>query len=270
MKEDAVLTWDDIVALGFLPIKAIDIATVMPIWHGAYEQAKHDLKNDEDLHPADMERQAVRYADRVVRATQPTAKAVDLPWVMRTGGVINLLTQFGTYTIGRHQQRVRAHWRAMRSGAMGKGEYLEHVMMSQLVPAFGMAIWQAFLFGDDFEDEETFYTVARQGASNLAALNLPYFGTALNPISEYNWSISALSTVSELERAYKKIGKDIQNEDWEKAVADASYLGIKATLILAKKPFDVVYEKFKKGMEQEQENIPLVKYVIPRPYKRGK
>ena len=268
MKEDAVITWDDVVALGFLPIRGIDAATVLPIWHGAYEQAKHDLKKEGDVHPADMEKQAVRYADRVVRSTQPTAKAVDLPWVLRTGGVTQLLTQFGTYTIGRHQQRIRAHFRALRSKQMDTSEYLEHVMMSMLVPGFGMALWQAVLWGDDFEDEDTYWAVFRGGLSNIIGLNLPYFGTAINPLSEYRWSIAALSSIEELERSVKRVKKDVSNQKWENALADAGYLGIKATAILTKVPMDKVVEKAIRGMDQDEEIIPGVKYVIPRPRNR--
>jgi hypothetical protein len=65
-------------SMGMKGLEWIDRVCVMPGWLGAYERKRAELNRNGELEPNTIEAEAVRYADQVVRDTQPSSRQVDL------------------------------------------------------------------------------------------------------------------------------------------------------------------------------------------------
>jgi hypothetical protein len=68
---------------GMKGLEWIDSVCVMPGWLAAYEQKRADLNRQEGINDNTIEAEAVRYADQVVRDTQPSSRQVDLPPIFK-------------------------------------------------------------------------------------------------------------------------------------------------------------------------------------------
>ncbi len=165
------ITYDDVLDAGFIPIKAVDLATVMPIWNEAYM-----IKRDElGASLPESHDRAVEWADNVVRTTQPSAESIDLTRLQRTPGVLSFLSMFGTFTIGKYQQRVRMNWRAYRSDKLTTKEYLERVALEMVVPAVGIAWLNERRYTED-EDESDWLQIMKDAALATGAMMVPGIG----------------------------------------------------------------------------------------------
>jgi len=80
-------------------IRGVDFITTMPSWIGAYEKNLRETQNPEG---------AARYADGVVRRTQPAAAMENLSAVMRGSQTQKLFTSFMTHFSNMHNQLVLA------------------------------------------------------------------------------------------------------------------------------------------------------------------
>lgn len=83
----------------FEMIRGVDFITTMPSWLGAYE------KNLAETH---SEEEAARFADAVVRRTQPAGAIENLPAIMRGKPTQKLFTSFMTHFTNMHNQLVYA------------------------------------------------------------------------------------------------------------------------------------------------------------------
>ena len=80
-------------------IRGVDFITTMPSWIGAYEKNLRETNSVEE---------ASRYADGVVRRTQPAAAMENLSSVMRGSATQKLFTSFMTHFSNMHNQMVLA------------------------------------------------------------------------------------------------------------------------------------------------------------------
>jgi len=80
-------------------IRGVDFVTTMPTWLGTYEKNLRETDNIEE---------SVRYADGVVRRTQPAAAMENLAAIMRGTPTQKLFTSFMTHFSNMHNQMVLA------------------------------------------------------------------------------------------------------------------------------------------------------------------
>lgn len=202
---DKLITWEDVVSIGFLPIKIVDMATVLPLWTTAYNQKMKDTggglpKNHDE---------AVKFADDVIRTTQPSSQALDLTKAQRSTGLWQLFSMFGTFTIGKYQQRVRMNWRAFKSNKISTPKYLETVFLEQLLPAVGMATVMQLMKGNDLGDDETIETLTKDAIQSAVTLPIPVLGSMLYPFSSYAFTLSPIENIAvAVQRPAQKLGKE--------------------------------------------------------------
>jgi len=249
------ISWDDVVSFGFTPIKAVDTATVLPIWYGSYIDKVEELGHDE----------AVKYAGNVVRRSQPSTQEIDLTALQRNS-FFTPLTWFAGFRIGKYQQRVRYFYRGMRSGNISKTKYAAHVMFEQLVPAMGMQLLFAAIYGDDLDKEETWYEIAKKGMATMATMPIPLFGTLLDPTSYYGFDLPSISTVNQVAGRYKKAFRQAEKGDLEKAGEESFLAMLKTLLFIGMIPVDAPISKAIKGSKQKKGSA--IKYLIPAPKRR--
>jgi hypothetical protein len=243
---DKTIVWEDVVSIGFLPIQAVDLATVLPLWHGAYRQKMKDLGGNT---PEDHEA-AVTYADELIRTTQPSAQAMDLTGAQRKSGLWTLLSMFGTYTIGKYQQRVRLYWRGMRSGKISKTKYAEHFMLEQLLPAIAMNILVAALKSRDFDDDETWERIFFDAIGQLVSLPLPLIGNILYPFANYGFEISPIQSLFDaFQKPLLKAGKAARENDFEELAKQSFWTIATAASIAKRVPVTKVIEKVDRAIE---------------------
>lgn len=180
---DKRFTYDDIVDVGFFMIKAVDLATVMPLWEEAY--------NQELARTFDHEK-AVTVADDLIRSTQPMSESMDLTRLQAEGGFQALLTMFSTFTIGKYQQRVRMNWRAWRNDKLTNAQYLERVFWEMAVPALAIAWLNESRYGD-LEDETDWDTIWADAIQSAILLTAPAIGSIVGGLfSPYPMSLTPL------------------------------------------------------------------------------
>lgn len=89
--------WKDLL---FVFIRAFDKLGSTPTWLGAYLKGMDDFNNNEA--------KAIKYADHIVRTTQPTGAIEDLAKVMRGGAFQKMWTMFMSHFANVHNQTVDA------------------------------------------------------------------------------------------------------------------------------------------------------------------
>jgi hypothetical protein len=130
----------------FALIKGMDFLTVFPVWVGAYEQHMQASNGNFE--------EAVQYADEIVRATQPSAKPLDLNYFQRSKlGIHRMLSFFMTFT-AKYGNRQRHYYRAFQQGKISKREYLGHVFIEAVAPPVLMNLMFSALWGNMGEDWE--------------------------------------------------------------------------------------------------------------------
>jgi hypothetical protein len=164
---DKALTWEDVRNFGFWPIRLMDTLAVLPIWHGAFQKSLRATNGDVE--------KAVAYADNIVRRTQPSAQPVDLTHWQRVGGIARLFSLFQTFTVGKYRQRQRLHFRAFLAGKLSTMDYAWFNFMDAVLPAVGMQLLFAVLWGQDLEDEESLWEMAKGVMQYWLLTGLPIF-----------------------------------------------------------------------------------------------
>jgi len=254
---DKSVTFNDVRNFGFWPIRVVDMLTVMPIWDGAFNKKMKETEGDLEA--------SIKYADDIVRRTQPSAQPLDLSHWQRAGGAIRLFSSFQTFTVGKYGQRQRLHYRAMRAGKITKSEYAWHMFTDAILPGLAMNLLFAALHGKDLDDEETYKEVGKETVKYITLTGLPIinqffssYGSALDsPIS---------AGPDEVKRALVSGGNYIDELD-DDSLNKLLWSLASIASFLSKVPVSRVASKAVKGVEQEEENIPGVKYLIPAPKK---
>lgn len=126
----------------FCLIRGVDFVTVFPIWRGSFRQGL--VKFDGDIP------KAVRYADEMVRQSQPSSKPYDLSILQsQKHGAAKLFTMFMTFTM-KYGGRQRYFYRAWRNDKITHREYMQHVMIEGvLMPMLMNAMFQGIWWDDD-------------------------------------------------------------------------------------------------------------------------
>lgn len=235
------LTWDDVVAVGFLPIRAVDAATVTPLWNAAYQQS---LKTR-------TPRESVIYADDVIRSTQPSSLPMDLTKVQRASAT-SLLAMFGTFTIGKQQQRIRMDWAQFRSGTISFPRFAQAIFLDSLLPAALIATLNYYSWGKDEQDElkDAIKAVSVDTAVAIATAPLPVIGSMFNPFSPFPFALSSAETLGKrvMDRA-AKIRGDVTAEEYGDLAKDTLWLMAELFSMYSRIPVTKIIKKIKPEKE---------------------
>jgi hypothetical protein len=201
------VTWDDVVNLGFFEIKAMDTATVLPIWWGAYQDKLNENSSNE--------KEAIRHADNIVRDTQPSATALDVSAWFRAGGFFSLFNLHQTFTVGKYGQRQRTYYRAFRDGKISAVDYAWFNFMDALIPLISINVMVAFLKGGDLAgDEEEWYDIAEKSISSWLFMGIPLVSSMYDAITK-GWrdplEVPGARQVKRTARTIGQMGQGVSN-----------------------------------------------------------
>lgn len=131
---------------GFVLIRMMDFTAVYPAWWGSYKQGLTKENNDPEA--------ATRYADEMIRDTQPSSKPMDLSNIQRNrNGLVRAFSMFMTFT-AKYGNRQRFHYKGWRQGKIKTTEYGRHLLYEAILPPLLMNMMFAFMWGDDRDEEE--------------------------------------------------------------------------------------------------------------------
>ena len=236
-----VISWDDVVGLGFLPIQAVDLATVMPLWTEAYRQ-RMKLNNDV--------KESVDWADNMIRSTQPSAQSIDMTKWQRASGAATMLAMFSTFTIGKYQQRVRLNWRMMRAGKISKAGYAQTVLLEQIGPAVAAQLMVAAMRGDDLDDEDNRTQLYIKTVGQLLAMPIPVIGTIIFPLGTFMFDLPVLTPIRAVQRAGQKAIKHTLDHDWAEAAKNYALSFGHAWSLANRVPVTRVIQKVERATEE--------------------
>jgi hypothetical protein len=124
-------TGHDVREAAFWWLIANDRSVTYPVWAGAFQKYMQTM-GEESHTPEQRQKDAVTFADHIVRTTQPTALNVDMSEVQKAGSFVKLFTPFMTwsFTFG---NRLYYQAKAWREGAITTPQYLNHVFNELLL-----------------------------------------------------------------------------------------------------------------------------------------
>ena len=144
--------WREVKQSAFWWIKANDMATVLWIWQGAYEQAiGENVSMNEEMDIEERSKIASRYADNIIRDTQPTALPVDLSeW--QTSEIMKQFTSFMTFQMV-FGNILMSDIQARMAGDIGNIDLMKSILMNVFLPQWSMLALRLLLFDGDDEPE---------------------------------------------------------------------------------------------------------------------
>lgn len=252
------VTLEDIRNFGFAPIRLMDSLAVIPLWHGAYQRHMRETGIHED---------SVKYADSIVRNSQPSSQSMDFTAWQRLPGVPRFFSMFSTFTVGKYRQRFRAHYRAFASKKLTIGEYFHYLISDSFLPGLAMTTAVMMLQGRDFEDDEDLLAEIIKGTLSYTLLTgLPlveglfsaYGGPLDTPVSAGPDEFKNM-----IRYGFDLFNSKDDNDDvWEKlgwSVFHVISYALKVPVSkLVKKAISAEEDKKRKG---------VIKYIIPTPKK---
>lgn len=246
-------TLEDIRNYGFLPIRMMDMVAVLPLWHGAYQRGLRDTNNHAD---------AVKYADGIVRNSQPSAQPIDLVAWQRIPGIARLFSMFQTFTVGKYRQRMRLHYRAWTNKKMSNAEYTKYLLMDSWIPGIALATAGLMLYGVDTDDEDFWWEVGKGALNYFLLTGLPLVEGLF---SEFGGPLD--TPVATGPDEFKKlIGRGINFVDdiSEDTLKKLAWSIAHVTSYFFKVPVSRVVEKGVKAYQDEDRKGPI-KYLVPTP-----
>jgi hypothetical protein len=255
---DTKVTWQDVKNFGFWQIRIADTLTVLPIWHGAFQDKL--LPDQSNL------QEAVRYADNIVRNSQPSAQPLDLSAWQRDGGVIRLFSQFQTFTVGKYGQRQRIHFRAWRNNSISTLDYAWFNFMDAFLPLAAINMLQALIWGRDLEDDETQLDILFEIVQGWALLGVPFARNILRAVTGYGDPIDS-PVLKAGNKAVQGVIKGARglNGFKNRKEREAALWGIGHTIsILSGVPVSKIVSRAERGAKAKAA-APGIKYLIPPP-----
>jgi hypothetical protein len=146
------VTWQDMVAAQFWWIRSNDMATVIPLWKAAFNQASQEgIGMTEGMTEAEREAKAVEYAKAVVRRTQPQTLAIDrTAW--QTDESMRSLMMFMTYQVTM-ANNIMSTMYGQSLGSLSGAKLAQTVAANITAPALTMAL-SSFVWSQLWDDED--------------------------------------------------------------------------------------------------------------------
>lgn len=240
----------------FFMIRAMDAATVYPIWQGSYKAGMKKFNGNVD--------QAVQYADSIVRRSQPSANPMDQAHWQRTGGMKRLFSMFMTFTL-KYGNRQRTYFKAWRQGDIKNGQYARHVFLEHiLAPVAMQTLISLVAAGDLPEGEDYLYGMLGYWLCGLPVVS------GLSGALAYNRSITESPAFEGMELWERTIRKGLSlYRDFDEMDDFEPFLWTLAdtTSFMTGVPASKVVRTFMTGLEQWEDgetNNPL-NFIIRKP-----
>lgn len=267
---------DQLRDVAFLPIQVMDMVSVLPSWWAAYKA--------ERTRGAD-EKTAVRYADEMIRASQPTAKAVEQAKVLYTRtGMTRFFSMFMTFAVT-FGNRQRYFYRGWKEGKVSTGEYAKHLALDAIVPVLLQNIVLGALWGGGDDDDENswagmaldvlLYQFSGQVfIRDAAGMAVSAFKNRVLEEDNFvnNLGESAVLTGFKLaERSYVSLLNVMMDLDDDEKSEKAIWAFAEIVSFWAGLPVPKLVRNIKEGMRQfEEEDGTLFNVIAPDPQKRSR
>jgi GNAT superfamily N-acetyltransferase len=270
---------DQLRDVAFIPIQVMDMVSVLPSWWAAYG-AERTRGGDEKT--------AVRYADEMIRASQPTAKAVEQAKVLYTRtGMTRFFSMFMTFSVT-FGNRQRYFYRGWREGKVNTREYAKHLALDAIVPLLLESIVMGVLWGGAGDDDETLLEwiggLALKGllyqfsgqvfVRDAAGMAVSAFKNRVLEEDNFvnNLGESAVLTGFKLaERAYVSLLNVMMDLDDDEKSEKAIWAFAEIVSFWAGLPVPKLVRNIKEGMRQfEEEDGTLFNIIAPDPQKRSR
>ncbi|OBQ46460.1 hypothetical protein SP90_12175, partial [Halodesulfovibrio spirochaetisodalis] len=250
----------DIANLGFWPIRAMDMATTYVLWTSAYEKA---MKKGQSME------EAVRYADDIVRRSQPSSQPIDkIMFQIEGGDFKRLFSMFITFTVRTFGARATHHYRAMREGGMTKAEYAAYVLYDHLLPPIAMHLAFALMWGDapDPDDDEALAAFMLDMGCGVAGYQLSRFPFLPSVFSNFDAFGSPAAAGPDLIQQLVTDVKNIVTDDKANAHEKLLISMAHAMSYYLKIPVSKAVQRMKKGTEQFlNDEGTVANILIPEP-----
>jgi len=257
---------EEISAVGYAGIVAVDSISFLPAWLGSYQNAL-------EMFDGDIE-QAVQFADTKIREMQPSGNALDLSHLQRsTEGLSAIGRLFAPFFgfAGNFGNLQRASYAALRAGEMPLHEYLMHTFLIGVAQPLAPLIVLALLrTGEPPDPEEIAQEIVSANMQGLPivrdlvdyAISGGYGGgdVVSTPAMELV-NILGKTAHSTTDAATSFTEGDLSAEDVYKVVFGVAETVSYATGI----PVSRVYAKMKKGYDQiENGEGTAINLLLPK------
>ena len=234
----------DLVDIGFWPIRMMDMSTTYVLWTSAYQSEMEKGQSMEE---------AVRHADDIIRKSQPSSQAIDkIMFQIEGGDFKRLFSMFITFTVRTFGARATHHYRAMREGAMTKAEYAAYVLYDHLLPPIAMHLAFALLWGDapDPDDDDAMAEFMLDMCGGVAGYQLSRFPFVPSLFSSFDAFGSPAAAgpdlIQQLIRDVKNVVTNDKTNAHEKLMISMAH----AMSYYLKIPVSKAVERMVKGTEQ--------------------
>lgn len=172
---DRNITWKDVQDAAFITVTAPDISTVTPIWWGSYL----DKLNSEGTN----EKEAIRYADNIIRHSQPTAAPIDRSKWFNKNGFWSIFNLHQTFTVGTYGPRQRTWFRAWKSKKVSTAQYVRFNMMDAVVPMLLMQTMVSWLRSGELSEQEEWEDIVKNAAQSWLFMGIPMADTLFTAVT---------------------------------------------------------------------------------------
>jgi hypothetical protein len=263
-------TLDQLRDFSFVLIRMMDFVAVYPTWWGAYKKSMAQQSDPEV---------AVRYADEIIRQSQPSAKPMDMSAMQRDQrGLTRAFSMFMTF-VAKYGNRQRYYWRGWRAGQISNADYFRHVLLEAIAPPMLMNLMFAALWGNEPDEEDILidmlvyqfsgYLLVREfagmGGAFLKKYGLEKDGVFVPGLAD-SPAFEGLRIVQRSSGAIAAWLGDMEDDDkygkavWAFADLASFWVGV---------PAPKVAQKLLEGVRQfEEEDGTLPAILIPDPNKR--
>jgi hypothetical protein len=262
--------------LGFLPIKIADGMATTPMWWGAYRRSMRE-------NPEGSIQDHVRFADKAIASTQPSAREIDLTPMQRSRhGAARLLTMFGGFRI-MHGNQIAMHFRRWQQrGGFGSlsasGEFVAFMAEVAVLPPILMGLMFRMLWNRDEDEQEPLWpNVVNTTAGGFPGVaELTRFAVAKAQGNTFRAGISspAVDTVDSLANATWDAGgaalalpEALERGDEDELVEITAQL-MQVPSILARVPLSRVVEETREGWRQWQDEDATLYNVLDPDWKQ--
>jgi len=143
-------TKKDVTNFMFTFLKNRDRATVSIVWNGAMQKYLADNVKGRDITEADMNK-GVKYADKIVRTTQPSALRTDLNAFQRDKRFWSLASRFMTYTFKFGNIMLEENQKVINNN-ITKKQYMNHIFQDILLPAISMGLLNSLWYDQELPE----------------------------------------------------------------------------------------------------------------------
>lgn len=251
--------------LNFALIKAVDAATVTPMWWGVF-------MNEMDTTDGNVSAASAR-ADNAVSFSQPFNRAIDKAAIQRESGWISFFNMFSSFTL-KFGNRQWAYTQAKRNGVVSTRQYVNHIALERILPPVMMSLMFGMLWGDPPDDDETLFEMIGDVAKYQVA-GLPLvrdFASILEGAISGGRSQGLKSPLSifpdMIENTIRNLTGLAQNFDNPKTKEKAAWSVFELVSFSTGIPASQIFKKWKKANKNiEKGNGTIGDYMLVPSYK---